>query len=85
MNFHKIKLDDSKKDEFIQKASSSIKRGWYIHVCKDGVMTIVFKEKVFSFEKSQKDKIEDAKKYGVSIGILKEQMDIENLIDNPWD
>lgn len=85
LHFHRIELEDDKKDEFVQKASSAMKQGWYIHICKDAVMTIIFKEKVFSFNRSQKDKIENAKKYGISIGIVKEQMDIENMIGNPWD
>lgn len=85
LHSHEIELDDNKKDEFVQEASSSIKQGWYIHICKDGVMTIIFRSKVLTFDKSQKDKITDAKNYGISVGILKEQMDIENLIGNPWD
>lgn len=71
LHFHNIQLDDTKKDEFVQRASSSIKQGWYIHIVKDNVMTIIFKEKYFTFNKTQKDKIENAKKYGVSIGILR--------------
>lgn len=85
LHFYDIQLDDKGKDEFVQRASSAIKQGWYIHICKDKVMTIIFKGKYFSFNETQKDKIENAKKYGMSIGILKEQMDIENLINNPWD
>jgi hypothetical protein len=47
-------------------------------------MIVVFKGKSFEFTKLQKDKIEQAKKYGMSIGIIEEQVQFQELIDNPY-
>jgi len=85
LHFHNIEVDDSKKEEFIKKAKISIKQGWYLHICKDKNMVIVFKGKSFDLTKGQKDKFTEAENYGLSIGILEEQLQIEELIDNPWD
>ena len=49
LHFHNIQLDDKEKDEFVRRAVSAIKQGWYIHICKDNIMTIIFKGKYFSF------------------------------------
>ena len=48
-------------------------------------MIIIFKDKIFEFTGDEKEKISDAKKYGISIGILPEQLEIEGLINNPFD
>ena len=85
LHFHEIEVQNDKKDNFVQISESSIKHGWYIHIVKNGEMIVVFKNKIFSFRKSDKNSIEKAKNYGVSIGILREQMDFKNLIGDPWD
>lgn len=85
LHFHEIEVQDDKKDNFVQVCGSSIKQGWYIHIVKNGEMVVIFKKKIFSFKKSDKNSIEKAKKYGISMNILREQMDFENMIDNPWD
>ena len=82
LHFHNIEVSDDKEKEFVKKAKSCIKQGWYLHICKDKKMVIVFKGKSFDVAKGQKDKFAKAKKYGVSIGILEEQLEIEGLIDN---
>jgi len=84
-HFHQFEISDEKKDAFVAAAKSLIKQGWYIHLCKDTTMTIIFKDKVFEFTDAEKDKIQKAKDYGVSIGILKEQLEIESLIRDPFD
>lgn len=85
LHFHHIELMDKKKDEFINKAKNSIKQGWYIHICKNGRMTVIFKDKVFEFTKKQNNMLNEARNYGLSIGIIKEQMPFEKLIENPYD
>ena len=56
-----------------------------MHICKDGMMIVIFRNKVFEFSEREKGKIAEAKNYGISIGILPEQMEIENLIRQPFD
>ncbi len=83
LHFHNIEVEDDKKAKFVEEAKNAIKQGWYLHICKDGKMIVVFKGQSFGFTKSQKDKIEQAKKYGMSIGIIEEQVQFQELIDNP--
>jgi len=84
LHFHNIEVTDDKKEEFVKKAKSCIKQGWYLHICKDKEMVIVFKDKSFNLVKGQKNKFIKAENYDLSIGIIKEQLQIEELIDNPW-
>ena len=84
MTFHKVEVPDSLKDEYIERAKTNIKQGFYTHLCKDGQMTVVFKNKVFSFGDSDPQLVK-AREYGKSIGIILEQMPFEHLIKNPFD
>ena len=83
LHFHHVEVE--KKDDFVEKAKKAIKQGWYMHICKDDKMIVIFRNRVFEFSEREKGKIAEAKNYGISIGILPEQMEIENLIRNPFD
>ena len=84
LHFHNIILDEDKKDEFIKKAKRSIKQGWYIHICLNGRMVVIFKDRSFEFTESEQDKIKQAHEYGLSIGIVKEQMEFQDMITKPY-
>jgi len=85
MTFHKIEVTDSERYQFIEKARQSIKPGFYIHLCKEGRMYVIFKDKIFKFRKGQQASLEKAREYGESTGIISEQMPFEHLIDHPFD
>lgn len=85
LTFHSVEIDDSNFNEFIAKAQKYIKDSFYIHVCRDNEMTVIFKNKVFRFSSDNMDELNKAREYGISIGILKEQMPFEKLIGNPFD
>lgn len=84
MTFHKVEVSNSFKEEYIKLAENNIKKGFYTHLCKDGEMTVIFNNKVFSFNKDD-SKLIEAREYGKSIGIIVEQMPFEHLIDHPFD
>ena len=84
MTFHKVEVPDSLRGEYIERAKTNIKQGFYTHLCKDGQMTVVFKNKVFNFGDNDPRLIK-AREYGKSIGIIPEQMPFEHLINNPFD
>lgn len=84
MTFHKVEVPDSLKGEYIKKAKNNIRQSFYTHLCKDGQMIVVFKNKVFSFGDGDSQLIK-AREYGKSIGIIPEQMPFEHLINNPFD
>lgn len=83
LNFHCVEVEQ--REEFIEKAKRAIKQGWYMHICKDDKMIVIFRNKVFEFSEHEREKITEARNYGISIGILPEQMEIENLIRHPFD
>ena len=84
LTFLCIELDDKRKSDFIKKAISSIKNGFYLHVCRDKNMIIIYKNRIFEFSSDELNKLNEARNYGLSIGILKEQMPFEELINNPY-
>jgi hypothetical protein len=85
MTFHKIEVSESERARFIKEAKDSLKPGFYIHLCQDGRMYVIFKNKVFKFRKGQQSLLEKAREYGKSTGIISEQMPFEHLIDYPFD
>ncbi len=84
LQFHRIELEDEKKDEFVNKAKASLREGWYIHICKDRSMVVIFRNKMFEFTEKQQDTLDQARNYGLSIGIIKEQMPFERLLIDPY-
>ena len=84
MTLHYIEVDDRDKEKFLEKAKSAIKDAWYLHICKDGTMAVVFRGRVFEFTAREPGKIREAEDYGESMGILREQMNFRGMIDEPW-
>jgi hypothetical protein len=84
LTFLYIELEDSLKEEFLLKAIYSIKDRFYIHICRENIMIVIFRNKIFKFSSNELDKLGQAREYGLSVGILKEQMPFERLIKNPY-
>lgn len=83
-HFLYFELKDENLEDFLEEAKSTIKIKWYTHVCKDDEVIVVFSGKLFRFKEGENDKLEKARKYGLSIGIIKEQMPFEEIIRNPY-
>lgn len=81
---YNVEVDDKNKDEFVQKASKSIKSKFYIHLVKDKVMYVVFRNHMFKFSRGYPE-LETARRYGKSIGISEKQMPFEHLLYSPFD
>jgi len=84
LTFHSVELEDSNLDEFIETAQKSIKDSFYIHICKDSEMIVIFRNKVFRFSSDNLEGLNEAREYGISVGVFKEQMPFEKLIGNPF-
>lgn len=82
MTFHKFELDESKKDEFLEKAKQTIKEAFYTHIAKENELIVIFKDKIF-YCKTQ-EQMNEAREYGKSRGILEVQMPFEKLIKDPF-
>jgi len=81
---YNIEVDDKNKEEFVQKAIKIVKSKFYIHLVKDKVIYVMFRNHMFKFSRGYPE-LETARKYGKSIGIIEEQMPFEHLIENPFD
>jgi ribose 5-phosphate isomerase B len=79
-----FELKDENLEDFIEEAKNTIKNKWYTHICKGNEMIVIFSGKIFRFKHNENLKIEEARKYGLSIGIIKEQMPFEEIIKNPY-
>lgn len=84
-HFNNVEVSENVLNEVLDFISAHIQDGWYFHLVKDDEIIVVFHNKVMKAHKGNTDKIEKIKEYGISQGILKEQLEIESLIDNPWD
>lgn len=84
MTFHKVEVQDSDKQDYLDRAMHVIKPAFYTHLCKDGEMYVAFRGAMFNFRKGNPE-LNRARDYGKSIGIIPEQMPFENLVDHPFD
>lgn len=83
-HFLYFELKNENLEKFVAEAKNTIKNKWYTHICKNNEMIVIFSGKIFRFKETEKQKIEEARNYGLSIGIIKEQMPFEDLIKNPY-
>lgn len=70
---HDVLLEES----LVSELSSSLSTGpWYIHVWKPGTddVTVIFKDKIFKINYTDKSTWAEAVTYGISIGIPREQL-----------
>lgn len=84
LTFLCVEVKDEDKNTFINKVKSSIKSGFYIHIVRENNMIVIYRNKVFEFSSQDLGNLEEARNYGLSIGILREQMPFEELIKNPY-
>ncbi len=66
---------------FHKPLSEAIKESWYAHLWKGDKMIVVFKGKKFHLTKNDSKSVEDARKYGLSVGIIEEQLEFEDLFE----
>jgi hypothetical protein len=80
---YNIVVEDSKKEDFVQKAIKSVKPKFYIYLVKDKLMYVMFRNHMFKFSRGYPE-LETARKFGKELGIPEEQMPFENLINHPF-
>lgn len=62
-------------EEQIEKLSSLLRDGWYMHFWSGRSVKVIFKNKVFEINYDDKSTWNSAVQYGMSIGIPYEQLD----------
>jgi hypothetical protein len=83
-HFDRVVVSDGVIEKVIRKAKNAIKEGWYMHLCKDDIMVVIYKGKSFRHIKGDKESLKEIRRYGKSIGINEAQLPGDQLIDKPW-
>jgi hypothetical protein len=83
-HFDKVSVSDLVIEKVVRKAKKGIKQGWYMHLCKQDVMIVIYKDKSFRYIKGDKEGMKEIRSYGISIGINEAQLPDERLVENPW-
>lgn len=75
---HTVEIPESKIDKVAKIISKSLDRGhggsWYADFKNDSYHYIIFRNKLFKVNRKNKDQYEDAKNYGLSLGIPEYQL-----------
>jgi len=79
-HFDKVNVSDLVIEKVVRKAKKGIKQGWYMHLCKQDVMIVIFKDKSFRYIKGDKEGMKEIRSYGTSVGINEAQLPDERLI-----
>lgn len=74
---HILEIPGENLEDFIYWLKNNIKIGWYAHVLKNNEVWVIFRDKAFLI--SQGNDYSEIENYGISQGISKEQMDVEDL------
>jgi hypothetical protein len=84
LHLHKVVVSDEQKHAFVAAAARVIKHGpWYLHLCRDDRMVVVYNDHIFEFSEREKLKLESAQKYGAVVGVPAAQLDFGYLIRHP--
>ena len=85
LQFHKIEVSESDVEDICLEVSRVIRPTWYFQIVSGSKMFVVFRDEIMKAEKSDPESIERIIKYGTTLGILPEQIELHRLIDNPYD
>ncbi len=76
---HSVEIPESESGEIAEKISQSLGRGhggsWYADFKNDTYHYIIFRDKVFKIDRSNKTEYNEVVKFGVSLGIPNYQLD----------
>ncbi len=74
---HTVEIPENKADEIAKELSKSLdsQHNWYADFKDEKIHFIIFKNKVFKIDRTNKEQYEKATKYGISLGIPEYQVD----------
>jgi len=83
---HTVEIPENQANEIAKDLSKSLdsEHSWYADYKNDKFHYIIFRNKVFFIDRSSKEQYDDAKKYGISLGIPEHQVDFHPDIKE-WD
>ena len=81
---HTVDIPEEKAQEIAEKLSKSLSSDhdddWYASFKNDETHYIIFKNKVFRIDRTSKEQYEEAKQYGISVGIPDYQVDFSKEV-----
>ncbi len=74
---HTVEIPENQAEDTAKEISTSLdsKHNWYADFKSDKTHFIIFRNKVFKIDRSQKEQYQEATKYGISLGIPEYQVD----------
>ncbi|OIN89498.1 hypothetical protein AUJ59_01410 [Candidatus Beckwithbacteria bacterium CG1_02_47_37] len=84
-HFHSYELNDKNLDEFIRRAKEVIKSGFYLHLVRNNTMIIILSDKVFKVHRGNPDEFKAIWDFAIQMGIHRDQLPTEHLLDYPFD
>lgn len=76
-SLHTVEIPNDKTDIVAEKLSKSLdsQHNWYADFKNDTTHYIIFRNKVFKIDRTSKEQYDEAKQYGISLGIPEYQVD----------
>ena len=76
---HTVEIPDNEAKEIAEGISKSLDRNhggsWYADFKNDTYHYIIFRDKIFYIDRKSKEQYDEAKRYGISLGIPEYQVD----------
>ena len=85
---HTVKIPDNEAKEIAEEISKSLDRNhggsWYADFKNDTHHYIIFRDKIFYIDRKSKEQYNEAKSYGISLGIPEYQVDFHPEVEE-WE
>ena len=83
-----VEISDNMAKEIAEKISKSLDRdhggSWYADFKNDTHHYIIFRDKIFCIDRKNKEQYDEAKRYGISLGIPEYQVDFHPEVEE-WE
>src|SRR3989344_1388310 len=79
---HSVEIPYEKAGEIAEKISKALdkKYSWYADFKTDEIHYIIYRNKVFKIDRTNKEQYDEAKEYGLSLGIPEYQVDFHPIV-----
>ena len=85
---HTVEISDNEAKEIAEEISKSLDRNhggsWYADFKNDTHHYIIFRDKIFYIDRKSKEQYDEAKRYGISLGIPEYQVDFHPEVEE-WE
>ncbi|MBU1018867.1 MAG: hypothetical protein ABII07_04660 [Patescibacteria group bacterium] len=71
---HTVEIDSGNAEKIAELLSKSLEKAWYADYKNDEMVYIIFRDKIFKISRNNPSEFQEAKKYGVSLGIPEYQV-----------